>query len=399
MIIEVIIAILIGCLLGTITGLTPGVHINLISVLILASSPFLLNYTTPLYLAIVIGAMAITHTFLDNIPSIFLGAPDASTILQVLPGHKMLLKGHGYAAVILATLGSLFALILSIALAYPIIKLVQYGYPLIKSYIGYILIASSCLLIIREKNSRFWAFFIFLISGILGILVFNLSTLRNPLFPLLSGLFGISTLFLSYNDNVKIPQQVVEFPKIKKSTIAKALSSSMIAGTLCSFLPGIGPSQGAILGSTFTKLKTKGYLILNGAINTMNMVLSFIAAYVIAKPRNGAIVILSKILQEFNSNHLILFLGVILITACIATLLTINISKVFSKFISKINYKILCLSIISLVSILVFILSGFLGLFVLLVSTFIGFIPALKGAGRNHLMGCLLLPVILYFVL
>jgi len=90
---------------------------------------------------------------------------------------------------------------------------------------------------------------------------------------------------------------------------------------------------------------------------------------------------------------------VALVVGGIATMLAMNISKLFGKFMSKVNYRILCLSIISLIVILCFFLSGVMGLFVLFVSTCVGIIPQVKGIGRNHMMGCLLLPVMLYFLI
>jgi putative membrane protein len=57
------------------------------------------------------------------------------------------------------------------------------------------------------------------------------------------------------------------------------------------------------------------------------------------------------------------------------------------------------LGVVFVVTVLVLIFSGFLGLFVLIVSTSIGLIPNLAGVGKNNAMGCLLLPVILYFLL
>ena len=54
--------------------------------------------------------MAITHTFIDFIPSIFLGAPDEDSVLSILPGHKLLLKGYAYTGIILTLYGSATAL-------------------------------------------------------------------------------------------------------------------------------------------------------------------------------------------------------------------------------------------------------------------------------------------------
>ena len=67
--------------------------------------------------------------------------------------------------------------------------------------------------------------------------------------------------------------------------------------------------------------------------------------------------------------------------------------------ITKINYRYLCISIILLIFVLVTLISGFLGLIVLITATFTGIIPQVKVIGRNHMMGCLLLPVMLYFMI
>ena len=201
MFLEIIIAITLGCLFGIFTGLIPGIHINLISLLVLSMSAYLLNITSPLTISVFIISMAITHTFLDSIPSIFLGAPEGGdNALSVLPGHKMLLEGRGYEAVMLTLIGSFFALILAIVISYPVGILVGSIYPYLQKIMGYILIFASGFLIIRERKSRMWALIIFLLSGVLGLSTLGLVNLKNPLFPLLSGLFGTSTLIVSLSD-------------------------------------------------------------------------------------------------------------------------------------------------------------------------------------------------------
>jgi len=400
MLLQILIAILIGTLFGIFTGLIPGIHINLVSILILTLSPIFLNYTSTLILSIIIISMAITHTFLDTIPSVFLGAPDEETALSALPGHKMLLQGKGFEAVMLTVIGSLASIILTLALTPLLIKGTSIAYPIIKNYMGYILLTTVIFLIFKERKSRIWALSIFLISGILGLTVLNMETLKEPLFPLLSGLFGTSMLFLSFHQNTKIPKQEISEISLTTKTGFKAIFSSVIAGILCSFMPGLGPSQAAIIASQFTKkLGSKGFLVLVGGLNTVNMLVSFITLYTLQKARNGAILTVSEIMESFTFIHLITFLACSLTVAGIATILAIKITKIFSVIIPKINYKFLCISIISLISLLVIFISGFLGLLVLITATFTGMIPQIKGIGRNHMMGCLLLPVMLYFLI
>ena len=79
---------------------------NLVSVLLISSAPFLLAFTSPIVLAVFIISLAITHTFLDAIPSIYLGAPTEAQALNVLPGHRLLMKGLGHNAIMYTVIGA-----------------------------------------------------------------------------------------------------------------------------------------------------------------------------------------------------------------------------------------------------------------------------------------------------
>ena len=130
-IILVILFALLGTFLGVLTGLIPGLHVNNIAVIMLSIAPALLvslmflnqfgipEVFIPLLLAITIVSMSIAHTFLDFIPSTFLGAPEGETALSVLPAHSMLLEGRGYEAVMLSAIGSLGGVIISFIFLIP----------------------------------------------------------------------------------------------------------------------------------------------------------------------------------------------------------------------------------------------------------------------------------------
>jgi len=133
---ELIIATLLGVFAGIITGITPGIHINLVSLLVVSSAAYLTSIFSFASLGVFIISMAITHTFLDTLPAIFLGAPESETALSVLPGHKLLLKGMGYEAVKLTIIGSLFSLLAALFLFPLFIFLVPRIYERIQVYIG-----------------------------------------------------------------------------------------------------------------------------------------------------------------------------------------------------------------------------------------------------------------------
>src|SRR3989344_1756356 len=199
MLLEILVALALGVLSGIITGLIPGIHVNLVSVLLVSFSSVLLVYTSPIVLAVFIIALAITHTFLDAIPSIYLGAPTEAQALNVLPGHRLLLKGLGHNAIMYTVIGALGSLLLSILLFPIFIFSMDKLSPLVTAIVGYLLIGVMAYMILKDKGKRVKALVVFLLSGALGLLVFSIPNLKQPLFPLLSGLFGFSILIENPN--------------------------------------------------------------------------------------------------------------------------------------------------------------------------------------------------------
>ena len=86
-----------GLILGTITGLMPGIHPNLIAVVLagIFTDSTILIFTT-----------AVTHTFLNSIPTTYLSIPDAETALSLHPSQEYAKKGRAHEAVILTIIGS-----------------------------------------------------------------------------------------------------------------------------------------------------------------------------------------------------------------------------------------------------------------------------------------------------
>ncbi len=390
---QIITATLLGIGLGIVTGLIPGVHVNLIAILLLSISGTLIQYSSPMLVSIIIIAMAVTHTFLDTIPSVFLGAPEAETALSILPGHKLLLQGKGVEAVLLTVIGSFGGLVLAIICSPFLVKVVALVYPYLQSYIGWILLLVCIYMILRDQ-APLWAFVIFISSGVLGYFVLNLPQ-EQMLFPLLSGLFGLSMLLVSLKDKVNIPVQ--ESSSVKTEGIVQALPCALAVGWIASFLPGLGPAQAAIIGSEMIKVTERGFLILVGALSTVNMVLSLVTFYVLDKARNGAIVTVSEIMS-ITPFSFVIFLTVAVVAGGFATILAVYLSKMFAQLISKVDYHKVCLTVIILVVVLVIVISGWIGFLVLVISTALGIIPNVKDISRSHMMGCLLIPVMIYFL-
>ncbi len=338
--------------------------------------------------------MAITHTFIDFIPSIFLGCPDTDTELSILPGHELLKKGQGYQAVILTAYGSLAAIFILILITLPSIFLISKTYFLIQRFIPYFLVLISILLISLEKK-KLSALLAFSLTGILGYLVLNMEILREPILPLLTGLFGASMLIISIKNKITIPKQEIIKPKIN---FFKPLIGAVIASPLCSFFPGLGSGQAAIIGNIISKTNQKDFLFLLGATNTLVMGFSFISLYIISRTRTGAAIAIKEIMQTLTPQTLTLILIVVLISGIISFFLTISLTKFFSQKIEKVNYTLLCIITLSILIIITFLISGILGIIILIISTLTGIYCISLGVKKTQMMGCLLVPTILFYL-
>lgn len=252
---AVVIALFLGCLAGIFTGLAPGIHVNTVAAGVLASLAFLTKWFSPLSLGVFLVAMVIMHSFVDFIPSIFLGAPDeGETALSVLPGHKLLLAGKGYTALKLTVIGGIGSTIIGLALL-PIFSLaILYGYDKLGIVIPFLILAFSAFFILIEKGlkGKVWALIVFMLSGVLGIIVLNQLPIKEPLFPMLTGLFGTSTIIISMLSKNKIVEQDINTNLIFSGRWLTHLKAC-ISAALMSVLPALGAAQATVLAQAMAK--------------------------------------------------------------------------------------------------------------------------------------------------
>lgn len=392
---NLIIPFLLGILAGTFTGLIPGIHINLISIIAL-SFAIKSNFSITGFL-IFITAMAITNTLVDFIPSIFLGAPDEDSVLATLPGHELLLTGQGHHALCLTTIGSVIAIISLIFITPIFIFTIPKIYLFIEKMMAFFLIWISLFLIYNEKKSKIKATIIFLMAGFLGLSTLNLNV-SQPLLPLLTGLFGTSTIIHSIKSKTIIPKQQITKFKINKKDLIKPTLATLLISPICSFLPGLGSSQAAIIGSEITGKQTREqFLILLGSVNTIVMSLSFVALFLIQKSRTGAAFAISQIAQ-LSTQNLITILITIMISMAISIPTSITLSKFIAKNIHKIPYTKISFIVLFFLIAIIFYFTGFLGLIILTISTLLGLTCIEFQTRRGFLMGVILIPTIIYYL-
>lgn len=341
--------------------------------------------------------MGLTNTFIDTIPSIYLGAPDEDTALSVLPGHKMLLEGKGHEAIIYTLIGSSVAVVIFLLLIPIFFIIIPYVQGFVEKMMAFFLIWACIFLIYREKSSRARALIIFILAGFLGIVSLNMGA-RQPLLPLLTGLFGTSTLIYSISLKSVIPKQNFEKIKINWREIGKPTIATTITSPLCSFLPGMGASQSAIIGSEIMgEMKPKSFLVLIGSTNTLVLCISFLILFLTNKKRTGLASTVSQII-DLTLKDFLLICVVIVFTSIVSIFLTVILSKFFAKLIHKIDYEKISKIIILFLIIVTIIMSGFFGLLILITSTLLGLACVYMDVRKGFLMGCLLIPTIFYYL-
>lgn len=396
---ELVLFTLIGCCMGIMTGLIPGLHINMVAVFVLLAMPFLADFST-LAIAAAIISMSVVHSFLDFIPGILLGAPDADTILSVLPGHTMLFEGRGIEAIKLTGIGSLFSLLITASLFLFIVKFIPAGHAFLKPIMHFVLLAVVLLGIVFEKKV-FWSVVVFLISGAFGFLILSNPFNEQIIFPALSGLFGISTLLLSLKANAAIPMQRNTPIGLSFRECFKNSALGTFAGMIVGLLPGLGSAQAAYITQQASQNSgPEEFLVAVSGVNTANIIFPLVVMYSIGKLRSGIVIVVEQIVGNLVYADLVLFLGVILLAGGIAMILHMKIGVFLTNWLGDKDssaYQKISLGIIFAIVLMVFLVTGFQGLGILVLGTLIGFMPPTIGVRRAQCMGFFVFPVILFY--
>lgn len=389
MFIEILAGMLIGILFGTITGLTPGLHINLVSVLILQA--YFAIELDPLLAVTTIISMAVTHTFVDCIPAMIFGVPDPS--LALLPQHQLIHKGQGYEAIKFLVFGSMGCLLLS-ALMIPVIFGISYVINAVKIVFPFMLAALLVWSVLTERKKTI-AFLVVVAAGSLGYLLLN-SNINEPLFILFTGMFGLSSLFLSYFAE-RIPLQIISRRINLPRKYWGAMVGAVIASALTTVLPGVGAAHAAFLVQTFAEKSPTVYLIIVGGLNTVNAIVALVFLSLIGRARTGITVVLDQI-TKIPLASLVWFGILIIVAGCFATIITLTLGRIIIKRAKDWNMKYVSVAISTVIVVMGGILSGPLGLFALFICACLGIIVHVTKCRKSLLMSCLIVPLILYFI-
>ena len=415
----VIVAAFLGTLTGIVTGLVPGIHVNTVTALLLAGSTSCaslgIEYSALLAFTC---ALAISHTFFDVVPGLFLGIPGDETF-ALLPGHDLVKQGKGNLAIRLSVAGSASGLIIGVAM---VVALLVLGNAIgavesaIRPWMFWILLAVSVLLIVTD-SPRGWSLVVFLVSGLLGLMVFGtplvaggLDAPINALFPALAGLFGVAGLLFAIataGPPAGRPPPSIESPNPTPNAVAWPGVRGGFAGLMVGLLPGLGAANAATLlllleqwfGRHVSRdQQSRAYLVTTSSLNTAEALFAIAALYLIGRSRSGASIAVEQILGGMVSQTDLLLISFFMVVAgVIAAVILWRLGGSVASWVGAADESGLNGSVVAFLAVLTLLLLGLGGLVILVCATVVGLVPLLFKVRRAQLMGFFLVPTMLFY--
>ncbi len=387
-----------GVTLGTLSGLIPGLHANNFALLLAAFAASI--PADPLLIGVAMLTAGVVHTFLDIVPALALGVPDAAMAIAALPGHRLVLAGRGREALRLSAVGSTMAVGIALPLAIPITWLMVHSYPTIRAHLWVVLGAIVCLLVVTESTPQAAAGGLlgFLLAAVLGWATLDVTPAAplgsgSMLTPLLTGLFG-APILLDAMGGGGVPPQADAKLTMARRDLGLTAGAGSLAGAIVGYLPGISAAIASVLALPAVPNRDvdRGFIVATSGANTANTVFALFALVALGTPRTGVMVAV-----ETTGVPLVVpvLLAAVVIGAACGTLLVIAVGDRYLLTVGQLDYTYVSLVVLAFLGALAYGLTGLFGVAVFAVSTVVGLVPTRFGARRVHLMGVLIGPLMI----
>jgi putative membrane protein len=386
-----------GVGLGTASGLCPGLHVNNLALLLAAVAPSLPG--PPHLVGATLLAAGVVHSFLDVVPALALGVPDASMAVTALPGHRLVIAGRGREAIRLSALGSAVAVALAAPLAVPVTRVMARAYPLVEAHLPALLAAVVSFLLAteRDRTARLGALLSLVTSGLLGTVLLDVRPASvlptgDVLAPLFAGLFGAPVL-LDAMDGGGVPPQGDPVVATGRRSVGLAAGAGTLAGAVVAYVPGVSSAIAAAV--TLGGLPDAGdreFVVATSGVNTANTVFALFALVSLGDPRTGLLVALDRAAVPLNLPLLLVAVG---LGACAGVALVLLVGDRYLAAVGARDAARVSVAVLALLCLLSVLFAGLVGVAAFVVATAVGLVPPRTGARRVHLMGVLLVPLAL----
>ncbi|PSQ44973.1 hypothetical protein BRD17_02505 [Halobacteriales archaeon SW_7_68_16] len=386
-----------GVSLGTVSGLTPGLHANNFALLLAAVATDVPG--PPGAIGAAVLAAGIVHTFLDVVPALALGVPDASMAASALPAHELVLEGRGREAIRLSAVGSGLAVALAVPLAVPVTAVMTTWYPLVVAWLPAILAAVVLALIAIEPTvgRRLGAAVVVALAAGLGVVALDHSPdaivgSGSVLTPLFAGLFGAPVLLYAVRGSGVPPQDDADIT-VERRGVGTAALLGGCSGAVVGYLPGVSAGvAGAFALAALPGGGNRAYVVATSGVNTANTVFALFALAALGDPRTGVLVAFDRIGAPLNLPGLLVTVG--LAAACGVTLVLV-LGDRYLAAAGRVDQRRLSAALLCLLAGLSGVFAGIVGVLVFVVAAAIGLVPIALGVRRVHLMAVLTGPIAL----
>jgi putative membrane protein len=412
----------VGALVASVLSLVPALHIYNVAGFVILATTALGDSLPPERLAMLFLGMITGYAMLNTIPSIFLCAPDDSTVFVVLPGQKYLLQRRGYEAAVLSGVGGLggtavLALLTPVASSlFPALRsILQHHLPwILWTVIAYMLLSEW------PKGSdrapagwrRWWegwkslvaGLVTFLLSGVLGFILLYRSLVPvtvayQNLLPAFVGLFAVPWILQNLLSRIEVPKQhVATSIDAPPGVVLRGTLAGALGGLFAAFFPVVtGGIGGFIAGHATAQRDDRLFIISQGASKVVYYVGGFLLFFVpqLHLTRGGMAWMLSSLWTAHSPNTYYLAVAGVVLSGVLSFFLLLLVSRLAIHLVGAVDYRWISLGTLAVLLAIVVGMTGWGGLLICAVATGIGLIPVLWGSRRTNCMGVLLLPIAL----
>jgi putative membrane protein len=420
----VLISTVVGTVLSCVLACLPGLHVynvmGLMVMFIYALADAGVNLPPESFLPLMAG-MIVGWSMLNTIPAVLLGAPDESAIFTVLPGQKYLMFGRGFEGTMMTGVGGLAGLYLLVVLLAPASL---YIFPILKDvlrpYSGAIIWVIITFILMSEwpkggnTGPAGWGKFLdawkslgaglltFFLSAFLGFILLYRSPVAvdmafQNIMPAFVGLFAIPWCLLNVISGADVPEQhVSDSMDIDMPTILRSAASGGLGGGFAAFFPVVTGGVGGLLAGHATAQRDERVFIMSQGVSK---IIYYTGAFMfffipgLNLTRGGGAWIIKGLYTPRSMYDYLMIVGSIAIAGAVAYLMMEPLTKGLIKLIRRFNYRYISAIALCIIVALVFLVTSWVGLFIMLVGTGIGLIPVLFASRRLNCLGILLLPI------
>ncbi len=402
---DSLLAALYGFLTGFL-GAVPFLHTNL-----------MLQFTQDFFaagaLAVFAATLSFSHLVFETIPMLFFALPAQNQNITLLPAQSLVLGGKTAKAFKIVTQSLFYAVLIALALLPFAITATPIAHSVVQPVQGIALLAVIALAFYKSSSQtprKLALGLLFLtLAGLLGLTALSLPIAREPLFPLLSGLFGVPAILFSFKKNGEEKREneneekTGEKPTAVFSVDKKLIFYGVLAASASVLLPAVTPALIAGLIFAFMNEDRESFLTASTAVVGAKMVFDFAAVYSIGKARSGAAAVAQNALSSsanaggIGLNNL-LFLEAAGATAFFTALaLRLVFGKQFAKAFRKFERNAVYAIALTAITAGTFLISGAGGLLILASASAVGAGISLSKLRKSYAIGALVVPALTYF--